>query len=111
MMREEDRGFPRRTTPFLTPRSGPCPGPHRPKQRAVIESRPYGVCQWPGPYGQVQVTPRSLAQAFTRMDSVTNAGAAGRARSQRTTAVELPTCGVPELGHTSSPGLLRGPLV
>jgi len=26
----------------------PCPGPHRPKQRAVIESRPYGVCQWPG---------------------------------------------------------------
>jgi hypothetical protein len=27
------------------------------------------------------------------MDPVTNAGAAGRARSQRTTAVELPTCG------------------
>jgi len=36
-------GFPRRTTPFLAPFETPA-HVHRPKQRVVIESRPYGVC-------------------------------------------------------------------
>src|SRR5262249_10036330 len=44
-------GFPRPATPFLAP-FGPCPGPHRPKQRSVTESRPYGVGQWPGLMGK-----------------------------------------------------------